>query len=329
MMSFDKLAYHPARCIIINPRYLMRPYLIGSIQAAFPLRYIAFRGTNLNFQEAQQQFGTLVTLSEQASTSWVVLDESDCLQTDALVMLVQSLMAQKDVAKVVVMGRRLSVELLTSSFASEVGVYPFNEMLLYPDYTEKTDKTLIEVHALGTGRIVIDGKLMDWWDGWLPRMLFHFFVDKAMVTRLEVFSTLWPGLTEREATNVYHVTKRKVNETLGFDLVEYSSGYYCLSPNVKVLYDVMMFHKFVQQAQVLPIDNAIVELNRAVDLYRADFMSGYETNWVLMRRAQIRQDYIEALVHGVEICEQLGDHETALRYRTVSEQLINTTETVF
>ena len=39
-----------------------------------------------------------------------------------------------------------------------------------------------------------------------------------MVTRDEIFETFWPGLPTKEATNVFHVTKRKISERLGYEL---------------------------------------------------------------------------------------------------------------
>ena len=38
-----------------------------------------------------------------------------------------------------------------------------------------------------------------------------------MATRDDIFNTFWPSLSIKEATNVFHVTKRKVNEILGFE----------------------------------------------------------------------------------------------------------------
>ena len=41
-------------------------------------------------------------------------------------------------------------------------------------------------------------------------------------TRADIFKEFWPGLPIKSATNVFHVTKRKIGERLGCDLTSYA-----------------------------------------------------------------------------------------------------------
>ena len=69
-----------------------------------------------------------------------------------------------------------------------------------------------------------------------------------MVTRAEIFQTFWPNLTTREATNVFHVTKRKISEVLGTELTVYGSSFYHISPQIQLSYDVSLFNQLVQDS---------------------------------------------------------------------------------
>jgi hypothetical protein len=122
------------------------------------------------------------------------------------------------------------------------------DMLL--DYLNRDEKrVMLEVRALGSGQVLIDGRQIDQWDGALPRALFFYFVDRGMTTRDEVFSTFWPELSTREATNVFHVTKRKISEILNVDLTVYSSGFYRISPHIDLFYDVVAFAEAYRTAR--------------------------------------------------------------------------------
>ncbi|NJL95427.1 MAG: hypothetical protein HC915_17740, partial [Anaerolineae bacterium] len=132
---------------------------------------------------------------------------------------------------------------------------PADERWMLWDYARGNERdsngsemTLLEVRAFGAGRVQLNGQAVVSWDGILPRSLFFFLVDKGLATRTEIFNTFWPNLSVREATNVFHVTKRKISEVLGIDLTVYMSGFYHISPKIHLSYDVALFN------QALPLE---------------------------------------------------------------------------
>lgn len=185
------------------------------------------------------------------------------------------------------------------------------DMLL--DYLRPdNDRVLLEVHALGAGQVLINGRQVDQWDGALPRALFFYFVDRGMTTRDEVFTTFWPELSTREATNVFHVTKRKISEILNEDLTIYSSGFYRVSPNIDLYYDVIAFAEAVQNSAVLEGEAAETLLQRAIGLYERDFLRDFDQPWAVRRRNELRVTYVDALTALARIYEDAGKNEQAL-----------------
>ena len=83
---------------------------------------------------------------------------------------------------------------------------------------EATPKPQLEVYAFGRGHALVNGLPITNWDGALPRNLFFFFMDHPLVTRDEIFETFWPDLSVKEATNVFHVTKRKITERISMKI---------------------------------------------------------------------------------------------------------------
>lgn len=218
-------------------------------------------------------------------------------------------------SRLVLSTRKLPVRLLTApELQPRMALVPVNPDKMVLDYSQQTEKKILEVRALGPGRVLIGGRLIDHWDGVLPRTLFFYFVDRGMTTRDEIFHTFWPTLNTREATNVFHVTKRKISEILGTDLTVYWSGFYRLSPELELHYDVVKFAEAVQNAAVADDDEALHLLHNAVDLYRGPFLSTIEQPWVEQRRAELASNYAEALAVLARLYANRHSQQEALGY---------------
>lgn len=199
---------------------------------------------------------------------------------------------------------------------------------------ESEPKPQLEVYALGRGYALVNGQQITSWDGALPRNLFFFFIDRPLVTRDEIFEVFWPELSVKDATNVFHVTKRKISERItfhidlpedddaNFELTQYSSGFYMPSNKIVRHYDVFDFEQAVEQALV-SIDERKEEnlYLRAVDLYKSQFLQSVKMDWVEDRREELRKLYAQALIGIGRIYLRRDDAEKALGFftRTLKE----------
>jgi DNA-binding SARP family transcriptional activator len=176
-------------------------------------------------------------------------------------------------------------------------------------------RTLLQVFALGEGRVLLNGRPLRPWEGTLPRLLFFFLIDRMMATREDIFAALWHEMTPREATNVFHVTKRKLSDFLGrhlvpaqaLELTRYERGYYLPSDALLRAYDVELFMTTLEQAEIAhdPAQRASA-LRDAVALYRGPFLASLCAPWVVRRREQLHALYVHALI-------DLARHELGAR----------------
>jgi len=153
--------------------------------------------------------------------------------------------------------------------------------------------------------------------------LFYFFVDKAMVTRGEVFEAFWPELGVKEATNVFHVTKRKISEKLGYDLTNYENGFYVPNTRINRLYDVEIFEQHIEQAlNAVNDEEAEEHWSKAVQIYRGQFLKEVRMDWAKQRRLQLRDAYAQALISLGRIYSDHNDLDRALGYfiRAIGEK---------
>lgn len=181
----------------------------------------------------------------------------------------------------------------------------------------------LDVYGFGQGRAFVNGRAIESWDGALPRNLFFYFIDKPHVTRNEIFQVFWPDLTKKEATNVFHVTKRKITERISrliqdghsYELTQYAGGFYVPSDKLVRHYDVQDFEDAVEQAsRTLDEDAQAAHYRRAVTLYRAPFLRSVRLPWVQERREKLRLQFTEALTGLAALCQKAGDYPEALGY---------------
>ena len=165
-------------------------------------------------------------------------------------------------------------------------------------------KPQLEVYAFGRGHAVSNGREIQSWDGALPRNLFFYFIDNPLVTRDQIFEIFWPKLSVRDATNVFHVTKRKITERISlmvgdgenYELTSYSTGFYVPGDKVVRHYDVADFEQAIEGA-LLATDATMRQAlyREAIDMYKAPFLFPLSLPWVEARRKQLQGMYAEAL----------------------------------
>lgn len=201
---------------------------------------------------------------------------------------------------------------------------------------EENIKPQLEVYAFGRGHAVVNGQEIVTWDGALPRNLFFYFVDNPLITRDDIFNTFWHNLPVKEATNVFHVTKRKISERITlwdgekeqtYELTNYTGGFYTPSSQIARHYDVGEFQAAIDAA-MLTDDIGYKEqlLRYAIDLYKAPFLDKLENRleqkdadhrvvqWIRARRVELQQLYAQALINMGRICKDRQQWVEALGY---------------
>ncbi len=258
---------------------------------------------------------------------WFFMDEVDRLpHDDTLNAFITALMEDlPERAQFVVSSRLLKYQpwygLVSAGDAVVLGTeYRMNNVM----YTVVDDpKPALEVYALGRGYALVNGQEITNWDGALPRNLFFYFVDNPLVTRDQIFEVFWPKLTTKEATNVFHVTKRKISERItmkvsepgNYELTQYGSGFYTPSDKVIRYYDVHEFEEAVNNSMTTVDEDKEEELlRRAIELYKGPFLQDGTMEWMVQRRDEIRQLYAQALIGMGRLRNYAEDHMGALGF---------------
>ncbi|MCS6836564.1 MAG: bacterial transcriptional activator domain-containing protein [Anaerolineae bacterium] len=189
--------------------------------------------------------------------------------------------------------------------------------------TEPQERPQVDVYGFGRGRVFVNGHEITTWDGLLPRYIFFFLMDNELVTRDQIFATFWPDLPVKEATNVFHVTKRKISERIStaasdgqnYEFTTYCGGFYMPSDKVCRHYDVADFEKLMEHGYYCDSDDERLDLFlKAVGLYRAPFLETINMPWVIQHREKLRMMFVDALVSIGRIMRARNQSQPAVGY---------------
>lgn len=306
------------RLVVLHPGYYGQHSLFTPLMESRKTTYVRFAGAKLTTAQLRQQFDDALRTQTGAarldSVTSLLLDECDRAEDAAFDAFVAQLLSEFQTGRIYVVSRFVPQCTVANEDIRAVTRYvPADESLLMWDYARRDPSTvLLEVCSFGSGRVLVNGKVVDAWDGLLPRSLFFYLVDRGMTTRNDIFATFWPNLSVREATNVFHVTKRKISEVLGTDLTMYWSGFYRIAPNLQLSYDAIQLSEMVQNSAVESAEQAENLLQRAIALYKGDFLISLDADWVVKRRDELLQNYVEALVSLARLKEKANSSREAL-----------------
>jgi DNA-binding SARP family transcriptional activator len=176
------------------------------------------------------------------------------------------------------------------------------------------DEADFEIFALGPGFIKLGSQYVEDWEGYLPRLLFFYALDRPLTTRTEICSTFWPDLHPEQAVNVFHVTKRRLHKALGRDVLVHEDGYYRISDDLSLYYDILDFASSILSGRSDMSDAEVshTSWNKVIDLYRGPFLQGHEDKWIQRRRMDFRTGYVEAIKFMSDVWKQRQKPEMSM-----------------
>lgn len=306
------------RLVIVHPGFYQQHAMLGKLFENITVYHRFDPGSSISpMKQLASTIEEQINVPTLPDRSTIVLDECDRLNNIEFEELVNSALATSQTSRIFLLSRTIPPFILNNSAWNEVATFiPADETFLLLNYAKVETKAeyLLEVRSFGEGRVMLNGEQVTNWDGILPRSLFFYLVDRGMATRADIFDTFWPNLSPREATNVFHVTKRKVSEILGIDLTTYWSGFYRISPNIELSYDVVRFSELLQTSAIAEPDEAEVQLRRAIALYHDRFLSSMDFHWIVQRRNELAIDYAEALKDLGDLLVQSDNLDEAIGF---------------
>jgi DNA-binding SARP family transcriptional activator len=164
----------------------------------------------------------------------------------------------------------------------------------------------LEAKLLGGFEVTVDGRAVSFQNGPRGLMLLKYLLANhpRPQQRDVLMDIFWPGVDPRRARSRLHVAlsglRRSFKGFIDGPVVEFRAGRYQISSELDLQTDVEEFERLAaavgEAEQVGERATAIVLCERAIDVYRGDFMvdEPYE-DWALLRRETLRVKYLDLL----------------------------------
>lgn len=162
----------------------------------------------------------------------------------------------------------------------------------------------LRVLALGQSKIYRSGRLLSTadWTYAKPREMLFFLLSHPPRTKEQIGVMLWPDASPNQLRAALHPALYHLRRTLGDrQRVVTRQDSYSFNPDIPYYFDVDEFETLVTEARrhaEKSPGQAIAGLQAAVALYQGDFLADatVTNEWVLIRREELRQTFLEALL---------------------------------
>ena len=153
------------------------------------------------------------------------------------------------------------------------------------------------------------------WQAAIAKELFFYVLLYGPLERDSIGAVFWPELPAKNVTGSFHNALYRVRGALGAGAIVVEEGRYQVG-DIDYWFDVIEFESLVERARLLPVRDLLTRdlWQRAVALYRGDFLPEVERVWSVPKREELRQMLVEALVGVGRSFEARKDYDSAVEW---------------
>ena len=170
---------------------------------------------------------------------------------------------------------------------------------------------VVKAHGLGAPIVEQNGERLDWDSLKALELLFYLLENRSGVTTFEVAEALWPGKTESKASSSFHTTLYRLRKAMGGELIESANRRYYLHKKFKLEYDLDQYRALSLKAKE---SGRMADFARAIDLYRGDFLVGFDSVWIEDIRVSLHAEHLTLLQAAAETAMRNKELESATRF---------------
>jgi DNA-binding SARP family transcriptional activator len=158
----------------------------------------------------------------------------------------------------------------------------------------------IEARALGESLVFVNSHPIseaEWRSSRAKEVFFYILGCGAGQTKEQITAALWPDLSPAKGTSNFHINLYRARRATFPGIFTLEQGQYKLNPDLDIWFDVAEFEGLLSRAQNLPLGSRarMVNLERAIELYRGPFMEEFYSEWIEIRRRELEDEYLKAL----------------------------------
>ncbi|WP_084542139.1 AfsR/SARP family transcriptional regulator [Calidithermus chliarophilus] len=154
----------------------------------------------------------------------------------------------------------------------------------------------LQVRTLGEAEVWLEGRPVQWRADSARLLFFYLLAHPEGRSREQILEALWDAAPDAGANNRFRVTVHRIRVALGWPgAVLEEHGRYRLAPEVLRASDVGAFYQALERAGRAEAPQARLRgYQRALELYRGEFLPQEGAEWAGETREQVRAAYVQA-----------------------------------
>ena len=182
---------------------------------------------------------------------------------------------------------------------------------------ESSEPKQIQIFSFGQARVLVDSRLVtssDWAVERTKELFFYLLEQPHSPRKEQIVDALWPELEMGKSNSQFHSTVYRLRRAIFPQCLAYQDGRYALSLGEACWYDVEEFTRLLDEADLPTIDQSrrIESYERALSLYKGPYLEEFYSDWVVPRREELEQRYLQALSRLAKLKAGKGELEQAV-----------------
>ena len=175
----------------------------------------------------------------------------------------------------------------------------------------------IEARALGQSSVLLDSQPVSeaqWRSLRAKEILFYLLSSDMAQTKENITTAVWPDLPPAKATSNFHINLFRLRRALHPRIITMEQGRYQVNPNLEIWFDALEFEKLIKTSDNSALNDVelMPNLEKAVALYKGQFLADIYSDWAIQRRQELENEYIKALMLLARLSSNLGQHYRAI-----------------
>ncbi len=182
---------------------------------------------------------------------------------------------------------------------------------------EQVTRPDIVVHSLGETEVVLGNRPVaeqDWRSTRAKELFFYLLAHPAGQTREQVTAAMWPDFSPSKASSNFHINLFRARRALFPGVFTIDGGRYRIARELTVWFDAAEFEGLVAGAERPKGEERDLPsvLERAVGLYRGEFLPEFYSEWVVDARRGLENKFLRALLALADDHSARNNHSRAI-----------------
>ncbi len=175
----------------------------------------------------------------------------------------------------------------------------------------------LRIYALGSPRIELGGKTVQWASTQSRDLFFCLLEHPEGLRKEQVGIIFWPDHAPEKLEAIFRSTVYRLRRALFRESVSFEDGLYRVNRQMDYEYDVETFDRLLDQAgqsQAVAQDKMMALLEKALELYRGDYVEGIYSDWCELERERLRARFMAAVQQLAGLYAERGKLQRAIEF---------------